>query len=66
MNPLTHVYYDQLNNQMVLFQATLDSKYTFEFESGETRTFRFWELESFEDRQYYLYLGSLENEFIKN
>ena len=66
MNPLTHVYYDQLNNKMVLFQATLDSRYTFEFESGERKTFLFWQLDSFEDKKFYYYLGSLEDGINKN
>ena len=62
MNAPTHVYYDKKNDQIVFFKANLDSTYEFEYPTGEVKKYLFREIETLEERVYYVYLGSLENE----
>ena len=56
---MIHVYYDNNKNQFVLFEATLDSTYEFIFSDGEVKTFRFKDLDTFQERLTYTYIGAL-------
>lgn len=61
MNKLTHVYYDQVNAQIVLFEANLDSGYKFIFEDKEI-VINFKEIETkIPDRDKFIWLGTLED-----
>lgn len=60
MTPLTHVYYDKIKNELVLFESSLDSKYRFTFSNGKTLELNFKDLDKFEDRINYEYIGVLD------
>ena len=58
MEPLIHVYYDQVNNQMVLFEVTIDSRYIFIYEDKELNM-NFKDLDSVKDKEFFIYLGAV-------
>ena len=61
MEKLTHVYYDQVGQQIVLFEANLESKYKFIYWNKELEVgFKDIE-EKIPNREHYIYLGSLED-----
>jgi len=61
MNILTHVYYDQVENQIVLFEANLTPKYKFIFEKEEKEIHR-QDFDQIENRELWVYLGVLDDE----
>jgi len=58
MKTLTHVYYDPVDNQMVLFEATIDPTYKYIFEDKELIV-NFKEFDQIENREFFKYLGTL-------
>lgn len=58
MTPITHVFYDQMKDRMVLFRSLNESKYVFIFENEEL-VMDFKEISLVEGRELYIYLGSV-------
>lgn len=61
MKSLVHVYYDQIGEQIVMYEAYIDTRSRFIYEDKEIDIHK-RDFDTIENREFFIYLGTITDE----